>query len=85
MKFENEHYAVLLHEDQTEQFLAEEEIKKARENVVDSLMKEGKLDLGGSEDIKETLKDLKDVIKDEKEEKAPKDPYKEGSGTDRDG
>jgi signal transduction histidine kinase len=31
VKFENEHYAVLLHEDQTEQFLAEEEIKKARD------------------------------------------------------
>jgi len=29
--FENEHYAVILHEDQTEQFLAEEEIKKARD------------------------------------------------------
>jgi len=29
--FEDEHYAVLLHEDQTEQFLAEEEIKKARD------------------------------------------------------
>ncbi|UCH64862.1 MAG: response regulator [Ignavibacterium sp.] len=29
--FENERYAVLLHEDQTEQFLAEEEIKKARD------------------------------------------------------
>jgi len=31
VNFEDEHYAVLLHEDQTEQFLAEEEIKKARD------------------------------------------------------
>ena len=31
VNFENEKYAVLIHDDQTEQFLAEEEIKKARD------------------------------------------------------
>jgi Tat protein translocase TatB subunit len=47
----------------------EDEIKKARQNVVDSLMKEGKIDLGEDEDEKKAVKELE-------EQKASEEAYK---------
>ncbi|MBI4824997.1 MAG: twin-arginine translocase subunit TatB [Nitrospirae bacterium] len=57
----------------------EEEIRKARENVVNSLMKEGKIDLGEKGEGKEPAKAGEEL-------KDPSDPkYKEESGTGKNG
>lgn len=58
----------------------EEEIKKARENVVNSLMKEGKIDLGKKGDGKEEVKDAEDLNASADDHK-----HKEESGTGKNG
>lgn len=58
----------------------EEEIKKARENVVNSLIKEGKIDLGEKAEVKEPLKDAQELKASGEAHK-----HKEESGTGKNG
>jgi Tat protein translocase TatB subunit len=64
--------------DSIEETGIEEEIKKARENVVGNLMKEGKIDLGENEGEKKAVKELD-------EQKASEEAYRKEEETEKDG